>query len=664
LADTKSIAEVPAPTAPAARSRKKTDATSAAGERPKRTRKKAAPPAEAPAAAAAQTPPPAARPAAPSVDIMSMASAETMEKLAMNLWEASVRMQKITAEAVALQPPIGADRHPDPFRAQEAVQEVLAHAAADPATLVAAQTELWRGFVKLWAETYRVLLAGPDQNANDPLARDRRFTDPDWRKNALFDLLRRTYTFQSEWLQNLAARAPNIEPAKRRKAAFFLKQAADAFSPSNFVFTNPTVLKKTIETGGENLLRGLQMFEEDLKRGRGHLALRQTDMSPFKLGENIATTKGKVIFRNELFELIQYSPLTETVAETPVLFFPPWINKFYILDMRKDNSMVRWLTEQGHTVFVTSWVNPPQDLAEKTIEDYMKDGLMTAMRVVQEQTGVEKMHTVGYCVAGTLLGATLAYMAANNDDRVCSATFFTAQMDFEFAGDLLFFTDDAGIKYVEAKMDEAGGVLEGQVMSETFNALRAPDLYWSYVVSNYLLGEKPKPFDLLYWNSDQTRMPRALHLYYLRNFYRDNRFSKGELTIDGVDLDLSKVKTPSFFQAAKEDHIAPAKSVYKSARLMGGPVQFMLAGSGHIAGVVNPPAAKKYQHWTNSNLPDSLEEWLAAATEHPGSWWTSWNEWLKERDGPQIPARDPDNGPHKPICDAPGDYVRVRSDAP
>ena len=664
MADTKSSAEIPAQPAPPARTRKKAATASASGEKPKRTRKKAAAPLEAAAPAATQTPPPAPKPeAAPSVDLMSMASAETLEKLAMNLWEASVRMQKITAEAVALQPAVGADRHPDPFRAQEAVQEVLAHAAADPATLVAAQTELWRGFVKLWAETYRVLLQGPDANAHDPLARDRRFTDPDWRKNALFDLLRRTYTFQSEWLQNLAARAPNIEPAKRRKAAFFLKQAADAFSPSNFVFTNPTVLKKTIETGGENLLRGLQMFEEDLKRGRGHLALRQTDMSPFKLGENIATTQGKVIFRNELFELIQYSPLTETVAETPVLFFPPWINKFYILDMRKDNSMVRWLTEQGHTVFVTSWVNPPQELAEKTIEDYMKDGLMTAMGVVQEQTGVEKMHTVGYCVAGTLLGATLSYMAAKGDDRVCSATFFTAQMDFEFAGDLLFFTDDAGIKYVEAKMDEAGGVLEGQVMSETFNALRAPDLYWSYVVSNYLMGEKPKPFDLLYWNSDQTRMPRALHLYYLRNFYRDNRFSKGELSVDGIQLDLSKVQTPSFFQAAKEDHIAPAKSVYKSAKLMGGPVQFMLAGSGHIAGVVNPPAAKKYQHWTNADLPTTLEDWMAGASENPGSWWTSWNEWLKERDGPQIPARDPSKGPYKPLCDAPGEYVRVRSDA-
>ena len=663
MADTKSSTEIQKPKAAAAPGRKTPASAATAGDKPKRTRKKAAAASEPQAAATAQTPPPAAKPEAPSVDIMSMASAETMEKLAMNLWEASVRMQKITAEAVALQPPIGADRHPDPFRAQEAVQEVLAHAATDPATLVAAQTDLWRGFVKLWAETYRVLLAGPDHNANDPLARDRRFTDPDWRKNALFDLLRRSYTFQSEWLQNLAARAPNIDPAKRRKAAFFLKQAADAFSPSNFVFTNPTVLKKTIETGGENLLRGLQMFEEDLKRGRGHLALRQTDMSPFKLGENIATTKGKVIFRNELFELIQYSPLTETVAETPVLFFPPWINKFYILDMRKDNSMVRWLTEQGHTVFVTSWVNPTPELARKTIEDYMKDGLMTAMRVVQEQTGIEKMHTVGYCVAGTLLGATLAYMAAKDDDRVLSATFFTSQMDFEFAGDLLFFTDDAGIKYVEAKMDEAGGVLEGQVMSETFNALRAPDLYWSYVVSNYLMGEKPKPFDLLYWNSDQTRMPRALHLYYLRNFYRDNRFSKGELSVDGIELDLSNVKTPAYFQAAKEDHIAPAKSVYKSAKLMGGPVQFMLAGSGHIAGVINAPAAQKYQHWTNANLPDSLESWLSGATENPGSWWTSWNEWLKERDGPQIPARDPSSGPHKPICDAPGEYVRVRSDA-
>ncbi|MET0547308.1 MAG: class I poly(R)-hydroxyalkanoic acid synthase, partial [Caulobacterales bacterium] len=290
----------------------------------------------------------------------------------MNLWEASVRMQKITAEAVALQPPAGPDLQRDPFKAQEAVQHVLAHTAADPASLMSAQTDLWRGFVRLWSETYRVLLHGPDTLGHDPLAKDKRFSDPDWRQNVIFDMLRRSYSFQSEWLQSLAAKAPGVDEATKRKAGFFLKQAADAFSPSNFLFTNPTVLKKTIETGGENLLRGLDMLEEDLKRGKGHLAVRQTDSSQFKIGVNVAETPGKVVFRNELFELIQYAPMTETVAETPILFFPPWINKLYILDLRKDNSMVRWLTEQGHTVFVTSWVNPTPSLARKTIEDYMR----------------------------------------------------------------------------------------------------------------------------------------------------------------------------------------------------------------------------------------------------------------------------------------------------
>jgi polyhydroxyalkanoate synthase len=493
------------------------------------------------------------------------------------------------------------------------------------------------------------------------LGRDKRFADPEWRQNFVFDIMRRSYAFQSEWLQRLAANATGVDEGVRRKAAFFMKQAADAFSPSNFIFTNPAVLKKTLETGGENLLRGLDMLEEDLKRGKGRLALRQTDSTQFKIGENVAKTPGKVIFRNDILELIQYAPTTPTVARTPILFFPPWINKFYILDLRPDNSMVKWLVDQGHTVFVTSWVNPPPELADKTFADYLKGGILEALAAVEKQTGEHKIHAVGYCIAGTLLGSTLAYLAAKGDERVASATFFAAQLDFEFAGDLLVFTDNPGIAYIESKIEEAGGVLEGQVMSETFNALRAPDLYWSYVVSNYLLGEKPRAFDLLYWNADQTRMPKALHLYYLRRFYRDNALAKGRLTMLGQRLSLHDVTIPIFMQSSKEDHIAPCKSVFQSATYFGGPVEFIVAGSGHIAGVINHPDAKKYQYWTNRNLKGAIEDWLAFAEEHPGSWWTYWDVWLNQRGDERVPARIPGEGGLPALCDAPGEYVRIRS---
>ncbi|MGE3143009.1 MAG: alpha/beta fold hydrolase [Hyphomonadaceae bacterium] len=391
------------------------------------------------------------------------------------------------------------------------------------------------------------------------------------------------------------------------------------------------------------------------------LAIKQTDMDAFKIGENIAATPGKVVFRNEIFELLQYNPTTETVHQAPLLIFPPWINKFYIMDLQPKNSMIRWLVAQGHTVFVVSWVNPDETRAAVTFEEYMRQGVYAAVDATQKATGADTINAVGYCIGGTLLAATLAHMAKTGDTRIQSATFFASQADFSLAGDLSIFTDEAGIKYLEERIEAHGGVLDAQAMADTFNALRSNDLVWNYVVDNYYLGQQPPPFDLLYWNSDQTRMPAALHLYYLRNFYRDNRFAKGELTLLGERLSLKDVKIPIYMQAAREDHIAPYPGVYRSARLFGGPVRFMMAGSGHIAGVINHPDAKRYQHWENDALPETVEAWRAGAKEVAYSWWPNWNEWLKECAGDDIPARHPGDGALPVLGEAPGDYVKVRS---
>jgi polyhydroxyalkanoate synthase len=397
----------------------------------------------------------------------------------------------------------------------------------------------------------------------------------------------------------------------------------------------------------------MENFAADLARGGGQLSISQTDFAPFKVGENVATAPGKVVFQNELIQLIQFEPSTDQVYEIPLLIFPPWINKYYIMDLQPGNSMIRWLTSQGFTVFVTA----------RTFDDYMIDGVYAASEAVKQQCGVETMNAVGYCIGGTMLSCALAYMAAKDDHRFGAATFFAAQQDFSEAGDLLLFTDESWISDVEKKIDQAGGILSGQSMAETFNALRANDLIWSFFVNNYLMGKEPRPFDLLFWNADQTRMPKTLHLNYLRDFYRDNKLAKGELIVGGEAIDLKNVKIPLFVQSSKEDHIAPYRSIYKGAKLFGGPVTFMMAGSGHIAGVINHPDAKKYQHWTNSALPDTVEEWIAGATEHPGSWWPTWNAWLSEKSGKKIPARDPSKGPLKPLEDAPGSFVKVRSDA-
>jgi len=548
----------------------------------------------------------------------------------------------------------------DPLNLAGTFMDLLRGMVADPGAIMEAQFALWRDYMNLWERTARRMMGGDAEPIIAPAPGDKRFRDKDWQENQIFDFIKQSYLLTANWLQNTVARVEGLDPKSRRRIEFYTKQFADAFAPTNFVLTNPEVLRATLKSNGENLVRGLDNLLEDLDRGQGQLSIRQTT-DAFKVGENIATTPGKVIFRNALIELLQYEPTTEKVYERPLLIFPPWINKFYILDLRPENSFIRWAVEQGYTVFVASWVNPDARLAKKTFEDYMRDGIFAALDAVRHATGRKDANVIGYCIGGTLLSATLAWMAAKNDHRIHSATFFAAQADFSEAGDLQVFIDDVQLEALEQQMDAAGGILEGRRMATTFNMLRANDLIWSFVVNNYLLGRDPVPFDLLYWNSDTTRMPEATHLFYLRQFYKNNALAKGKLAFDGVKLDLSKIKVPIYLQSAKEDHIAPYRSVYKTTQLVSGPVRFILAGSGHIAGVINPPSAKKYQHWTNDKLPPRVEDWFAGAKEHPGSGWPDWEGWLAPLSGKKIPARKPGDGKLKPIGDAPGSYVKVKA---
>ena len=589
---------------------------------------------------------------------------QALESLSLNLAKAALTSQSAIAQAAMRQvgrP--GAEVAPDPFHVGPALTEVATQLAADPQRMVKAQIELFEGYMELWRTAARRAGGEEAQPVAQPAKGDKRFNDPDWSANPVFDVMKQSYLLTSNWLNKLVSDVDGVEPMSKRRVEFFTKMLTDAFSPSNFLMSNPAALREALQSNGGSLLKGAQQFAADLERGGGQLAISQTDLDRFKVGENVATAPGKVVFENDLFQLLQFSPTTEKVHEIPLLIFPPWINKYYIMDLRPENSLIRWLVGQGYTVFVTSWVNPDVELAGKTITDYMEEGVFAAVEAVLRQCKVERTNTVGYCIGGTLLATTLAYMAARGDDRIGSATFFAAQQDFSEAGDLLLFTNDEWLTDLEKKMDAAGGVLPAGAMADTFNMLRANDLIWSFFVNNYLLGKEPAAFDLLFWNSDQTRMPKALHMSYLRDYYKENRLAKGELILANVKLDLSKVKVPVYVQSSKEDHIAPMRSVYRGARLFGGKVTFTLAGSGHIAGVINHPDAKKYQHWTNDQLPEKVEDWFAGAEETPGSWWPHWDKWLSAKSGKKVPARDPGKGPLKPIEDAPGRYVKVKSAA-
>jgi polyhydroxyalkanoate synthase len=523
------------------------------------------------------------------------------------------------------------------------------------------QTRIAKDYLDLWGSSVRRLAGEEVRPAIEPSPRDKRFKDPEWKSNQFFDFLMQLYLLTTRWAQDLVHDAEGVDPHTRKKAAFYMQQITNAIAPSNFVLTNPEVLRETLSSSGQNLVRGMTMLAEDIEAGHGTLRIRQSDPSNLTVGVNMATTPGKVIFQNELMQLIQYEPATENVLRTPLLIVPPWINKFYILDLRPEKSFIKWCVDQGITVFVISWVNPDRELGKKTFEDYMKQGPLAAMDVIEQVTGEMKVHAAGYCVGGTLLATTLAWLAEKRRVRVTSATFFAAQVDFTHAGDLLVFVDEAQISALERDMQEAG-VLEGSKMAMAFNMLRSNDLIWSYVVSNYLKGQPPSSFDLLHWNSDATRMPAANHSYYLRNCYLENRLSTGSMVIDDTLLDLSKVKVPVYNLATREDHIAPAESVLHGSQFFGGPVKYVLSGSGHIAGVVNPPLGGKYQFWTNDNIKDvTLADWIKGAKEHKGSWWPDWRAWLESIDAEQVPARAVGSETMPSIEDAPGSYVRVRA---
>jgi polyhydroxyalkanoate synthase len=612
----------------------------------------------APAPPPVATPPVAASSAAPPD--LSADQLAAIETLSFNLARAAMTAQSAIAEAALKHAEKPTPLSMDPFHVGGAWGEVMTRLATQPEKLMRAQADLYGRYLDLWRSASLAAAGETPPAVAAPAQGDKRFADPAWSTPG-FDLVKQSYLITAGWLNELVSGVEGMEPLTRRRVAFVTKMLTDAFSPSNFLLSNPAALKEVLASRGQSLLKGMENFAADLARGGGHLAISQTDFDQFKVGENVATAPGKVVFQNALIQLLQFSPSTETVREIPLLIFPPWINKYYILDLRPENSMIRWLTSQGFTVFVTSWVNPDAQLATRTFEDYLEEGIYAAVSAVLRQTGAPAVNAVGYCIGGTLLSCALAHMAARGDRRVASATFFAAQQDFAEAGDLLIFTNEDWLEDLETRMDAGGGVLPGQTMADTFNALRANDLVWSFFVNNYLMGKEPKPFDLLFWNADQTRMPKTLHLFYLRKFYMENALAKGELTLGGVRLDLSQVKTPVFVQSSREDHIAPAKSVYRGARLFGGPTKFTLAGSGHIAGVINAPVARKYQHWVNDALPPTLEAWMGEAVEHPGSWWPHWATWLEAYSGDMVAARDPAAGPLPPLEDAPGSFVKVRS---
>ena len=582
------------------------------------------------------------------------------EQFARNMLQVGMKTQQLLADFFRRWAENDRPGPLDPLNISGAFLSLAKAMGQDRETVVETQLRLWKDWMGLWEATALRVLGGAAAPVVTPPPGDRRFRDAEWQRNEIFDFIKQSYLLTANAVQDMVANLHGIPDAERQRIAFYTRQFADAFAPTNFPFTNPEVMRATLKTNGENLVKGLDNLLADIARGRGELAIRQS-ADGFVLGENIATAPGKVVFRNAVMELLQFDPSTEEVHQRPLLIFPPWINKYYILDLRPENSFIRWLVGRGYTVFVVSWANPDARLAKKGFEDYMREGIFAALDAVKEATGVADPNCVGYCIGGTLLAATMAYMAAKGDNRVHSATFWAAQADFSEAGDLSVFVDEAQLEALEEQMKAAGGVLEGAKMAATFNMLRANDLIWSFVINNYMLGKQPMPFDLLYWNSDTTRMPEKLHLSYLRQCYRDNALALGKMMLGGVRLDLKKVTAPVYLQSAKEDHIAPARSVFKATKLFGGPVRFILAGSGHIAGVVNPPAAKKYQYWTNDGPAADIDAWRARAKEHPGSWWPDWDKWLAALSGPMVPARKPGDGKLKPLADAPGDYVKVKA---
>ncbi len=566
--------------------------------------------------------------------------------------------QRLISDFLARQ---GAAGMADPLNIGGAFLEMTARMMADPARLATAQMTLWHDYMRLWQRAAQRMLGEETDPVAAPEPGDRRFRDAEWSENQLFDFIKQSYLLSARWLQSTVRDVEGLDDKTAAKVDFYTRQFVDAMAPSNFALTNPEVLRATVESNGENLVRGLNNLLADLERGNGRLRIRMTDPDAFELGRNIALTPGKVVYQNALMQLVQYDPATESVHARPLLIVPPWINKYYILDLRPENSFVRWAVERGYTVFVISWVNPDERLAGKSFPDYLREGPLEALEAIEKATGEREVTAIGYCVGGTLLACTLAHMAAQGEKRIKAATYFAAMVDFSEAGDLSVFIDEEQLSSLEERMKRKG-YLEDADMAATFNMLRANDLIWSFVVNNYLLGKDPLPFDLLYWNSDSTRLPASMHLFYLRKMYQENLLIEpGGITLDGVPIDLRRIEAPTYILATREDHIAPWASTYAAARTYAGPVRFVLAASGHVAGIVNPPAAGKYGSWTNPKIAATPEAWLEGARRRAGSWWSDWHRWNARRSGAKVRPRTPGGGDLEPIEDAPGSYVKVRS---
>lgn len=572
------------------------------------------------------------------------------------------RSQRLVADWMKRMGEPGTDKpmNADPLNIAGAFMDMTAKLMANPSQLMQAQLGFWQDYMTLWQNTTRRIMGVESAPVIETDPKDKRFADEAWKQNEIFDFIKQSYLLSSRFVQDVVTRVDGLDPASARKIDFYTRQFVDALSPTNFLMTNPQVLRKTAETGGENLIRGLNNLLGDLERGHGKLHIKMTDTDAFNIGENIAVSPGQVIYENDLMQLIQYAPATPRVFARPIVIFPPWINKFYILDLRPKNSLVRFLVNQGHTVFMVSWVNPDAKLSEKNFSDYMVEGVFGALDAIESATGQKEVNAIGYCLGGTLLASSLAYMAKKKDKRIKTATFLVTLTDFTDAGELGVFIDEEQLQALEDKMNKQG-YLEGSDMATTFNMLRANDLIWSFVVNNYLLGNEPFPFDLLYWNSDATRMPAKMHSFYLRNMYQKNLLVEpGGVSMNGVPVDLRDITIPVYFLSCREDHIAPWKSTYKATQLMSGPKRFVVAASGHIAGVVNPPEGGKYNHFTNNDLPASPDAWFEGATEVAGSWWPDWQRWVLSHGASETQPREPGGGKLKPIEPAPGRYVKLR----
>ena len=600
-------------------------------------------------------------------DESSSPNLPNFERMAENLAKAMEHGGKALAawakpvEAGKAAPPNGMS-----IEVSEAVKvfgQVAEYWLADPRRTIEAQTSISTGFLGLWANTLRRMSGEQDEPFVPNNPSDKRFAGKDWQENPIFDFIRQAYSLTTDGANHLVDDA-QVDKLTHDKAAFYLRQLSGALAPSNFLLTNPELLRTTWTNEGENLVRGMKMLAEDIEAGGGKLKIRQVKADKFELGVNMAATPGKVVFRNDLMELMQYAPTTDEVYKRPLLIIPPWINKFYILDLNPDKSFIRWAVSQGLTTFCISWINPDARHADKDFYAYVNEGIFAALDQIKKITGERQVCTTSYCVGGTLTAVALAYMAAKGDNRITSSTLFTTQVDFTDPGELKIFANEDRVRNIEEEM-ELSGYLEGRSMANAFNMLRPNDLIWSYVVNNYLKGIEPMAFDLLVWNSDSTRMPRANHSYYLRNCYLNNKLGKGEMVLNDVKLDLGQITTPIYNVATKEDHIAPAKSVFNGAKLFGGEMRYVLGGSGHIAGVINPPGPKPKYGYSTGERPSgamTFDDWCAKAEAHPGSWWTDWIQWIDAQAPEKIPAtkRKP-GGRYKTLGDAPGTYVRIKA---